>query len=64
MLNMPVLDYEVLARQKRERLLTEAERLRVLVRVADKPKRVGVRGLLGRLLGRLRVAERRVARAA
>lgn len=63
MLTMTVLDYEVLARQKRERLLDEADRLRVLVHLAEKPRRGTVRTLLARVLAWRGLAERRAVGA-
>ncbi len=53
-------DYEVLARQKREAMLAEAEQRRALDRATDTPKRRGARALVGGLLARFKAIERPV----
>lgn len=55
---MSLLDYEVLARQKRESMLAEAERSRALARFADLPKRRVLRLFAGVVLNRFGATER------
>jgi hypothetical protein len=61
MLNMSLLDYEVLARQKRDAMLAEAEQLRMadkLARAKNQGRRGGLRAFLGLFQARLNGADR------
>ena len=56
MLNMSVLDYEVLARHKRDAMLAEAEQVRMvdrLARVLGQGRQGGFRAFLGTFRARL-----------
>jgi hypothetical protein len=56
MLNMSLLDYEVLARQKRDAMLAEAEQLRMADKLAwakNQGRQRGLRALLGLFRARL-----------
>lgn len=61
MLNMSVLDYEVLARQKREAMLAEAKQLRMetaQAKLANQGRQGGFRAFLGTFRARLGGADR------
>ena len=58
-----VLDYEVLARQKSESMLAEAERRRSLARFTDISNRRMLRSVFGFFLGRFGTTKKPAVRA-